>query len=354
MIHNGEHNQYSIIYNRFITGINGNKITIDAPVYNHLDKSLSQSYINKYDRQDLITNVGIENLRIDIIPSDVNDPFDESHAWSAIAFHEAEDGWARNITATGFGYAGVKTRKASRVTVRNIHAIDPVSKIQGGRRYNLVASNFSNNILFDNCYANFGRHPYAVNGTPSASGIVFLRSISENPLGTSEPHRQWSNGILYDNIRDFGSIPSNQRVIGLYNRADAGSSHGWAAVNSVLWSFDASRPGPDGRILVEKPPIGQNYAIGCKGIVETGPNSGPPGYDEFTNASGQLEIESLYEAQLLTRTSAVISDFTASATEVAPGETVTFTENARGGVTNYSWDFGQNATPATATGCWAS
>jgi len=298
----------------------------------------------------LVTNIGIENLRIDLIPSDVNDPFDENHAWSAIAFHEAEDGWVRNLTATGFGYAGVKTRKASRVTVKNVHAIDPVSQIGGGRRYNFVAGNFSNNILFDNCYANEGRHTYAVNGTPSASGIVFLRSISENPFAASEPHRQRSNGILYDNIRDFGTMSSSRRAIGLYNRGDGGSSHGWSAVNSVLWNVDVSRPGNDGVLLLEKPPIGQNYAIGCKGDIQSGFNNEPLGYDEFINASGQLEIESLYEAQLLCRTTAVISDFTASATTIAPGETVTFTENAQGGVTSYSWDFGQDATPATATG----
>jgi len=340
-------NQFNIIYNRFITDITGNQITVDAPVYNHLDKSLSQSYIYTYDRQNLVTNVGIENLRIDIESAGGTD---ENHAWSAIAFHQAEDGWAKNLTATGFGYAGVTTRKATRITIKNVHAIDPVSQIAGGRRYNFSSENFSNNILYEDCYANNGRHSYAVNGTPSASGIVFLRSTSENPLSTSEPHRQWSQGILYDNFRDFGTLPNNRRVIGLYNRGDAGSTHGWAAVNSILWNVDVSRPGADGKIILEKPPIGQNYAIGTKGDIDTGPNNGSLGYVEHSNATGQLQPQSLYEAQLLCRTNTVISDFESSVSVVAPLGTVIFTENAQGNVTSYSWDFGTDATPSTASG----
>ena len=38
-------NQYPILYNRYITAIDDDEITIDAPVYNHLDRSLAQSYI---------------------------------------------------------------------------------------------------------------------------------------------------------------------------------------------------------------------------------------------------------------------------------------------------------------------
>ena len=59
-------NQYPILYNRYITAIDDDEITIDAPVYNHLDRSLAQSYIYQYDREGLVTNVGIENLNVQI------------------------------------------------------------------------------------------------------------------------------------------------------------------------------------------------------------------------------------------------------------------------------------------------
>ncbi|WGH74845.1 T9SS type A sorting domain-containing protein [Tenacibaculum tangerinum] len=341
-------NQHNIIYNRHIVAIAGNTITIDAPVFNHLDRSLSKSYIYKYDRSNLATNIGIENLRVDI---ESNGGTDEAHAKTAVLLQGIEDAWARNITATGFMFSGVRTTKATRVTVVNCRATDPVSIVDGGRRYNFSAGKTSNNILFDSCYGNNGRHTFAVS-TSTASGIVFLRCISENPLSSSEPHRQWSSGILYDNFRDFGKLPNSGNVLGLYNRGNAGSNHGWSAVNSVLWNVDVSRPGTDGKIILNKPPIGQNWAIGTKGIFSLGyaPETVTFGYIEHTNKLGKLMPESLYETQLICRSNNVISDYTVTETQVAPSETLTFTEKAQGTITSYSWDFGKDATPATATG----
>ncbi len=48
--------------------------------------------------------------------------------------------------------------------------------------------------------------------------------------------------------------------------------------------------------------------------------------------------------------SGTYANFTASPTTVFPGETVTFTDASSGDATSWSWDFGADATPATATG----
>jgi hypothetical protein len=56
-----------------------------------------------------------------------------------------------------------------------------------------------------------------------------------------------------------------------------------------------------GHIVVQKPPIGQNYAIACKGTVD---NRGPWVFDlGFVEGTGQAnpDITSLYEAQLAER-----------------------------------------------------
>ncbi|MBP1691687.1 MAG: peptidoglycan-binding LysM, partial [Bacteroidetes bacterium] len=55
-----------ILYNRFITAVRGDTISIDAPVFNPLVKALSPAYIYTYARTGLLTNIGIERLRIDI------------------------------------------------------------------------------------------------------------------------------------------------------------------------------------------------------------------------------------------------------------------------------------------------
>lgn len=340
--------QFPILYNRYITNISDDEITIDAPVYNHLDRSLAQSYIYQYDRAGLVTNVGIENLNVQI---ESLGGTDENHAWNAIQFTQVEDAWVRNSTVSGFGLSGVRTGTASRISVINVHSIDPVAELTGTRMYNFNSYRNSNGILFDNCYARNGRHHYISNGTSTSSGVVVLRSISENPASTSEGHRQWSTGILFDNLIDIGTFPSNVRTLGFNNRGDFGTGHGWAAAHSVMWNCEADRPGADAAIIIEQPPTAQNYAIGCDGNFSIdGPFNQPVGYIEGANNADQLIPVSLYEAQLLHRTNTVLSDFEASATTAALDEQVIFTPQVQGAVTGYVWDFGQDATPQTITG----
>ncbi len=127
-----------IVYNRFITGIRGDTIFVDVPMFNHLIRSLSQSYIYKYSRSGLRTKIGIENIRIDI---ETAGGTDEAHAWDAIALTQIENAWVKNCTMLHFGQAGVETSTATRVTIDSCKALDPVSIITGERRYNIVFRN---------------------------------------------------------------------------------------------------------------------------------------------------------------------------------------------------------------------
>ncbi|MCB0265257.1 MAG: T9SS type A sorting domain-containing protein [Calditrichaeota bacterium] len=288
-----------IVFNRYITAINGNKITIDAPVFNTLIRALSQSYIYKYSRNLLKTNIGIEDLRIDI---ETAGGTDENHAWSGIYLHTVEDAWVRDCTILHFGHSGVYTNTATRVTVYNCRALDPVSLIDGERRYNFNAYSASQLILFQNCHASFGRHSYVSNGNSRASGIVFLDCTSEGAYAGSEGHRRWSQGLLYDNHRELDGPRSgyNPRRIGLYNRGYFGTSHGWSAAHSITWNCDVN----GAEIHVQQPPTAQNYAIGCAGYItgQKPPNSfaEPEGYIEGSNQPG-LNPRSLFVAQLAER-----------------------------------------------------
>ncbi|TFG95545.1 MAG: T9SS type A sorting domain-containing protein, partial [Calditrichales bacterium] len=286
-----------ILYNRYIKSIDGNKITIDAPVFNHLIREQSQSYIYKYARQGLRTQIGIENLRIDIVTG--NQP-DEAHAWTAIDLFQVEDAWIRNCTMLHFGLSGIQTGTATRVTVENCKALDPVCVIEGGKRYNFNVYTASQLILFKNCQATNGRHSYVSNGASWTSGCVFLDCTSSGAFASSEGHRRWSQGLLYDNHVELDGPRGgfNPRLLGLYNRAYYGTSHGWAAVHSVAWGCDVA----GGDLIVQQPPTAQNYAIGCFGARITGvapPASfpAPSGYIEGSNQTG-LMPRSLYLAQL--------------------------------------------------------
>jgi hypothetical protein len=295
-----------IVFNRFIKDIQGNIITIDTPVFNHLIRSLSQSYIYKYSRSGLRTQIGIENLRIDI---ETRGGVDEAHAWTAIDLFQIEDAWVRNCTMLHFGHSGVRTNTATRITIENCKALDPVSQIEGERRYNFNVYTASQQVLFKNCHASNGRHHYVSNGTSWTSGCVFLDCTSQGAYTSSEGHRRWSTGLLWDNVIELdGPRPGyNPRLLGLYNRGHYGTSHGWGLAHSVAWNCDVAQ----GDLIVQQPPTAQNYAIGCKGKNVTGKNppapfDAPDGYIEGTNESG-LEPRSLYEAQLAERLATQVS-----------------------------------------------
>lgn len=286
-----------IVFNRYITAIDGNRITIDAPVFNTLVRSLSQSYIYKYARVGLKTNIGIENLRIDIQTAGGTD---EAHAWQALDLFQIEDAWVRNCTFLHFGQSGVRTCTATRITVENCRALDPVSLIEGERRYNFQVYTASQQILFKNCHASNGRHHYVSNGTTWTSGCVFLNCTSSGAYTSSEGHRRWSMGLLWDNLLEIdGPRPGlNPRLLGLYNRGYYGTSHGWAVAHAVAWRCTLA----NGDLIVQKPPTAQNYAIGCLAAHVTGrpplaPFDEPEGYIEGSNRPG-LEPASLYLAQL--------------------------------------------------------
>lgn len=294
----------TILYNRFIKKISVDTINIDAPIFYTLKKGLSPSYIYKFDRSGIQTNIGIENLRVDIeIPvndTPTNSNGNEQHAWEAIELRQIEDAWVKNCTMIHFGHSGIMTSTATRVTIDSCKAIDPISIITGERRYNFNVYRGSQLILVKNSYARYGRHDFVSNGTSSTSGCVFVNNISEKTYSSSEGHRWFSQGLLFDNI--IFNSPNTSYVIAFYNRGDYGTSHGWSAVNSVAWNCNVQG---NKNIIIQKPPTGQNYAIGCNAGLITGktpyaPFEAQEGYIEGSNFSG-LVPNSLFETQLKER-----------------------------------------------------
>jgi hypothetical protein len=299
-------NSHPLVFNRFIKNIDGNKITVGAPIFNHLIKNLAQSYIYKYTRFNIKTQIGIENLRVDIVTAGGGD---ENHAWNAIDLYQIEDAWVRDCTMLHFGLSGIRTNTATRITVENCQALDPVSAIEGGKRYNFQVYTASQQILFKNCHATNGRHHYVSNGTSWVSGCVFVDCTSSGAYTSSEGHRGWSMGLLYDNLIELdGPRPGlNARMLGLYNRGFYGTSHGWSTAHSVAWACDMN----DGDLIIQQPPTAQNYAIGCLGKNITGQRPPAPfpdesGYIEGSNLPG-LEPRSLYLAQLEDRLGPAVS-----------------------------------------------
>ncbi|MEQ3235594.1 hypothetical protein [Bacteroides cellulosilyticus] len=288
-----------ISYHRYVTKVEGNMIEVDAPVFYALDKQYAQAYIYKISNPGTIRhNVGIENLHISFERSPENSTANVDQ--NCIYMSSLENSWVKGVSMSGFVHAGIKTTSTTRSTIENCYAIDPSGLCTGGTYYNFENYHRSQLILLKDCYARNGRHHYISNGCASTSGIVVLNFRSELSLAQAEGHRLWSQGILFDNWAELGTIKSNAGKIGMYLRDNMGSGHGWGGTNSVFWNCDVQ----DGAIYLDKVPTGQNYAIGCtaKTIRRYRNNMSEytNGYIEGQNRKG-LQPASLYEAQRAAR-----------------------------------------------------
>lgn len=283
-----------LIFNRRIVAITDSTLRVDVPIYNTLNKSLSPSFVYTYDRTGVVTEVGVENLRIDIETAGAND---EAHAWNALGLVQVEDAWVKDCSFLHFGLAGVYTNTATRITIQDCEALDPVAMVTGARMYNFNLLRASSQVLIKDCLASNGRHHYVSNGTSSVSGNVFLHCVSSGAYAASEGHRRWSMGLLYDNHQETAIRNNGSTLLGLYNRGDYGTAHGWSLAHSVAWNVDLAGQ----KLVVQQAPTAQNYAIACKGqVTGNGPWPGATGFIEGTGET-DLQIPSLYEAQLSAR-----------------------------------------------------
>lgn len=289
--------QLPILYNRYIKAIEGDEITICAPVFNHLDGSLTQSYVYAWDNAGIVRDVGVENLRVTMVADSAED---ENHPQNCIYLTQVEDAWVRDCTLLHFSFAGVTTRTATRCTILDTRASHPRSLLQGSRRYNFNAGPRAQQVLFKGLWASDSRHAFATSGTTLASGCAWVDGFNDSGHSESGGHRQWSNGLLFDNIQELNNQSGRGHVISLHNRGDQGTGHGWSSAHSVAWNCTVDN---GKHVVAQRPPTAQNYAIGTTGKANgDGWAPGAVGYIEGTNRPG-LEPASLFEAQLADRLS---------------------------------------------------
>ena len=287
---------FSLDFDRIITAIDGNVVTVDAPLANSIERRWGGADVIKYDDPDRIEQVGIENLRVEVefdptvtlIRDGVPYFADENHAVRFAVLDNLKNAWVRDVTTRFLEHSLVNVlRQAKWVTIQDSSAIDMVSRIDGGRRYNFdLAGQLT---LVQRCHAETARHAFVVDSRVPGPN-AFLDCDSINEYATSEPHHRWSVGGLFDNI---------VADIAIQDRAWLGSGHGWAGANYVAWNTE-------GDLVVQQPPTAQNYAIGHVGrkvnpFVPNGDDRRPRS-DGYWEKQGQhVAPRSLYLQQLQDR-----------------------------------------------------
>lgn len=282
---------YDMDFERVITRIKDDQITIDAPIVCAIEERWGGGEVLAFDKIDRISHIGIENLRgISEFDNNITAQYgrektkyfsDEQHAWDFISINSAENVWVKNITALHFGYSAVNIGKAKWVTVEDSKCMDMVSVITGGRRYSFNVDGQLCLVL--RCEATTGRHDFVVGGRVCGPN-AFVYCSANNSFASSEPHHRWSTGGLFDNVKANLAIQDRQFM---------GSGHGWSGANYVAWNCE-------GPLVCQRPPTAQNWAIGHVGEKVRG--AFEPREDGYWESLGRhVEPQSLYFQQLKDR-----------------------------------------------------
>jgi hypothetical protein len=299
---------FVITYDRIVTDIRGNTITVDGPVFTAIETRWGGGNIVKYNDK-RIEQVGVENLRgvSEYDPSvrtkaygnmdrpSIDDPIaryegeeyfsDENHYANFINISNTKNAWVRNMSALHFVSSVVQANAGTKwITVQDCESREPVSVRAGGRRFTFQMN--GQFCLVQRCFSQKGRHSFVLQGS-EASGNVFYDCKAVNPYSSSEPHNRWVNGVLYDNVK----APLTARFWKDF-------IIGWAGANIVFWNCE-------GEFRIQKPPTAQNYSFGHIGTAAVIYNATlqdyarPRGYIESLDK--HVAPESLYLAQLKER-----------------------------------------------------
>lgn len=269
---------YDLVWDRVINKIDGNLVTVDAPIMTALETKFGGGRVETYSWPGRIENVGVENLRLES-SFDAANPKDENHSWFALTMESTADAWIRQVTFEHFAGSAVAIYEScKRITVEDCLSRAPVSEIGGWRRNTFFT--MGQQTLFLRCWAEHGNHDF-VAGFCAAGPNAFVQCEDTLPYGDSGAIESWASGTLFDNVRIDGG------GLSLKNRGADGEGAGWSAANSVLWQCTASK------ISCENPPAAQNWAFGCWGEFE--------GNGVWREANSSVRPASLFVAQVADR-----------------------------------------------------
>jgi len=273
----------ALTFERRIVAIEGNRIILDVPLTNALEKEFTAAYITKMAFPERLREVGVEGFAVEGLPVGADRCPSTKHDFLRV--NAVEDGWIRDLRVRGFAGEAVSLGFSSkRITVSDVsYTVTPGRRCRGfgfklGGQQNLILRGRTS-----------GPHITAVITDTEVEGpnaVVDFVAVGRGHVRMRVASR-WSTGILFDNvnIEDELGVPS-----GDFDLARGRTTHGWSAVNSVLWNSNAEK------LSVDNPPTARNWilggGVGAQALLGTG-TYGP--------LRGPIEPRSLYQAQLRER-----------------------------------------------------
>ncbi len=270
---------WDMTWNRVVTQINGDEVTLNAPLTMALDDTYGTPKAVVYTWPGRIENIGVENILMKSTYN-IDNPKDEQHRWLAISMENVKNAWVKQVNFKHFAGGTVSLLKSSQqITVEDCMATEPISEIAAFRRNTFYTE--GQQTLFQRCYSENGYHDFAVGGFGTTGPNAFVQCESRLPYENSGAIGSWATGVLFDIINIDG------QALSFNNREQNGRGAGWTAANSVIWESSASK------IECYSPPTAQNWAFGVWGQIT--------GNAHWKDVNGHVNPRSLFYAQLENR-----------------------------------------------------
>lgn len=236
-------------WTRRLTNVEGNQVSLDAPLSMTLDKKWSDTHLIRYVWPGRIEDSGVENLSL-ISDYDTLHLKDEDHAWDGVYIANARNCWVRLVDFRHFsGSAVVIQRSGSQITVEDCTSKEPVSEIGGYRRRTFLT--YGEKCLFQRLHSEDGINDFAA-GFIAAGPNAFVQCESQRSLGFSGSVGSLATGLLYDDV----NIDGND--LRFCNLGIEKYGTGWNTSNSLAYQCTASG------IFADSLPDGSNnHVYGC-------------------------------------------------------------------------------------------
>ena len=273
---------------RRIRSVDGSTITLDIPLTDALDTASNymQPSLVAFDPPAISAEMGVEDLSVILSPSCSGVSLDSHCDNPAISFTSwSTDSWARNLELTGFNSFVTAQYNTSRITVQNVTMTRDADAEDAGNTDRALPADIllhGTQLLVADC-SQLGLESAAsfavMTGSLAPGPNAVLRFKAPSGAQMIVPHQRWAHGLL---------VEDTDTTTRLINRATNGTGHGWAINAGVGWNLR-------GTVLVQSPPLGVNWCVGCSGSIDNRSNG------SFVEPGEEVQPESLFETQLRER-----------------------------------------------------
>lgn len=283
---------------RSITAINGNQITLDAPMSDSIDSTycgVDGATVQAYSFGGRISQVGVENLRA-VAPVPPTNLVPPAPSYQLVVTYSVLNAWTRNLSGQDTLESVDIDSYSKQVTVSNVAITHTVTQTDDAKFEEFYITS-ATQVLMDDV-SDVADNMIFFSTSSTTQGPNVLRNGSFEGNGIVEPHQRWATGLLVEDTTVTAISGSTPGDIDLLDRGSDGSGQGWAIGWSVVWNASANQ------FTIQQPPGSENWCIGCAGTQVT--TAAPGGSTALTqgaiDSSGTYVFPySLFQAQLTQR-----------------------------------------------------